>query len=229
MKSGIDQDALIRMFSQATAQQGDQLRKAVFDATLGALQGRELTLRNIRGVLKSVTEAASQGAAANAMPSIDMEAMLGDAVQGMDDALLNAVQANRVALQRFVSQGADASEKNIKKALDDLEKFEDLLYDSISKASESANTQWAAQWAPVLEKMKLSGTKSGAQAADVARQMTEQMRTAIRESRAAGLKASQALVESYAALVSGVLIGMSDALQQQRAGVAKPAAKTGRR
>ena len=63
----------------------------------------------------------------------------------------------------------------------------------------------------------------------MARQMTEQMRAAIRESRAAGLKASQALVESYAALVSGVLIGMSDALQQQRAGIVKPAAKTGRR
>ena len=229
MKSGIDQDALISMFSQATAQQGEQLRHAVYEATLGALQGRELTLGNIRSVLKSVTEAATKGAAANAMPSIDMEAMLGDAVQGMDDALLKAVQANRAALQRFVSQGADAGEKHIKKALGDLEKFEDLLYDSVSKATESANAQWGAQWAPVLEKMKLSGTKSGAQAADVARQMTEQMRTAIRESRAAGLKASQALAESYAALVSGVLIGMSDALQQQRAGAAKPAAKSGRR
>jgi hypothetical protein len=155
--------------------------------------------------------------------------VLGNAVQGMDDALLKAVQANRAALERFVAQGADAGEKHIKKALSDLEKFEDLLYDSVSKATESANAQWAAQWTPVLEKMKLSGTKSGTQAADVARQMTEQMRTAIRQSRAAGLKASQALAESYAALVSGVLIGMSDALQQQRGGGAKPAAKPGRR
>ena len=63
IKSGIDQDAMIDMFSQATTQQGEALRKAVSEATLKALQGRELTLKNIRGVLKTVTEAASTGAA----------------------------------------------------------------------------------------------------------------------------------------------------------------------
>ncbi len=48
------------------------------------------------------------------------------------------------------------------------------------------------------------------------------MQTAMRDSRAAGLKAAQTLAESYAALVSGVLIGMSDALTQ---GQPKAAAK----
>ena len=48
IKSGIDQDALITMFSQAGAKQGEALRKAVADATLKALQGRELTLDGIR-------------------------------------------------------------------------------------------------------------------------------------------------------------------------------------
>ncbi|MDO8251472.1 MAG: hypothetical protein Q7T78_17375, partial [Rhodoferax sp.] len=65
IKSGIDQDALVTMFAQATAQQGEALRKAVSDATLKALQGRELTVENIRKVLKTVTEAASTGAAQN--------------------------------------------------------------------------------------------------------------------------------------------------------------------
>ncbi len=40
------------------------------------------------------------------------------------------------------------------------------------------------------------------------------MQTAMRETRAAGLKAAQTLAESYTALVSGVLIGMADALRQ---------------
>ena len=53
------------------------------------------------------------------------------------------------------------------------------------------------------------------------------MKTAMRDSRAAGLKAAQALAQSYTALVSGVLIGMSDALQQGGAGSA--AKKTTRR
>ena len=49
------------------------------------------------------------------------------------------------------------------------------------------------------------------------------MQAAMRDSRTAGLKAAQALAQSYTALVSGVLIGMSDALQQ---GGSKAAAKT---
>ena len=59
IKSGIDQDALITMFAAAGAKQGEALRKAVSEATLRALQGRELTLDNIKKVVKNVAEAAS--------------------------------------------------------------------------------------------------------------------------------------------------------------------------
>ena len=44
----------------------------------------------------------------------------------------------------------------------------------------------------------------------------------LRDSRAAGLRAMQAMAESYSAMVGGVLLGMSEALQQ------KPAAKRGK-
>ena len=55
IKAGIDQDAIVKMFSDATAKQGEALRQAVSDATLKALQGRELTMQNIKKVLGSVT------------------------------------------------------------------------------------------------------------------------------------------------------------------------------
>jgi len=52
-KRGIDQDALITHFWQATAQQGDALRKAVHAATLKALQARAPTLSNTKQVLSA--------------------------------------------------------------------------------------------------------------------------------------------------------------------------------
>ena len=73
IKSGIDQDALVAMFSEATAKQGEALRKAVAEATLKALQGRELTLGQHPQVLKTVTEAASAGAAKSGLPMPDVE------------------------------------------------------------------------------------------------------------------------------------------------------------
>ena len=225
LKSGIDQDRIIEMFATASASGADQVRNGVQQATLAALQGRELSLKNIRSVLKTVAQAASAGAAQNKLPGVDVEALLDQAVAGMDAALLKAVDANRVALQQLVSQGADLREKHLKKALSDLEAMEDSFIGALKKASEAAGSQASAQWAPILEKMQAGGTLSGAKAATTAEQFVQQMHTAMRDSRAAGLKAAQTLAESYAALVSGVLIGMSDALTQGGAGKAKSAKK----
>lgn len=234
LKSGIDQDALIDMFASASAKQTAQLREAVSQATLRALQGREMSLKNIKAVIKSVTEAASTGALQNATPKVDVEGMLNGALSGMDDALLKAVEANRVALQRLTDQGVDLQEKQLKKALGDLQKLEDTLFDTVRKAAGGAGMgPLAGPWDEVLGKMQQAGSLTGAQANATFEQMTTQVQTAMRESRAAGLKAAQTLAESYTALVSGVLMGMSDALRQGGVGEAapapKPAAKSGRR
>jgi uncharacterized protein YjgD (DUF1641 family) len=213
-KSGIDQEALVSMFASASAKQTDQIRNAVTRATLGALQGRELTLKNIREVLKTVSQAATTGVAKNPATGIDVEQMLNGAVAGMDQALLKAVEANQRALQQFVDRGADLREKHLKKALGDLEKFEDMLFDAARKAAGAAGTKLATPWDHVLERMQAGGTLSGAKASSTVEQLVEQMQSAMRDSRAAGLRAAQTLAESYTALVSGVLIGMSDALRQ---------------
>ncbi len=216
-KPMFDAEALISMFETATASQGAQLKKAVSNATMASLQGRELTLKNIRAALKAVTEAAGTGAAKNLTAGVDAEALLDQAVAGMDDALLKAVEANRVALGQLVSQGADLREKHLKKALEDLDKFEDTMFAAVKKAAAGVEGPMAGAWSQVLEKMQAGGTLSGAKASSAAEQLAEQMHGAMRSSRAASIRAAQAMAESYTAMVSGVLLGMSDALQ---AGVA---------
>jgi len=222
-KSGFDPEALVSMFASAGAKQSAQVKEAVTRATLAALQGRELTLKNIREALKNVSQAASTGMAKNPVSSIDAEKLLNDAVTGMDQALLKAVEANQRALQQFVDQGADLKEKHLKKAIDDLDKFEDMLFGAIKTAAGTAGGKLAGPWEQVLERMKAGGTMSGTQASATVEQMAAQMQSAMRGTRTAGLRAAQALAESYTALVSGVLLGMSDALRQGSA--AKPARK----
>ncbi|MBL8350959.1 MAG: hypothetical protein JNL87_11660 [Burkholderiaceae bacterium] len=216
-KSGIDQQALIDLFANASAQQTAQLREGVYKATLGALQGRELSLKNIRSVLGTVAQAASAGAAQNPLAGVDAAQLLDNAVAGMDDALLKAVEANRVALQQFVDKGVDLRETQLKKALADLDKFEDTLLGALKKSASAAGDPMAGPWAQVLEKFNVGGTQTGQMASGAAQQLEAQMaqmQAAMRETRAASLRAAQTLAESYTALVSGVLIGMSDALRQ---------------
>lgn len=220
-KSMIDPDALIEMFESATAKQGAQLRKSVSEATLAALQGRELSLKNIRSTLKAVSDAASQGAARNVVAGMDPETLLDAAVSGMDDAMLKAVDANRAALQQFVTQGADLREKHLKKAMDDLDKFEDTMFAALKKTAAGAGAPMAGAWEQVLEKFQAAGTLSGAKAAgtgehmagQMAEQAAEQMQAAMRSTRTTSLRAAQSLAESYTAMVSGVLLGMSEAIK----------------
>lgn len=212
--AGIDQDALITLFAEASAKQGEALRQAVSQTTLRALQGRELTLANIRSVVKSVTEAASQGAALNGQPGVDVEALLGRAFEGMDAALLQAVEANRRALQQFVDQGVNLQQGRLQTAVDELEKMEDMLFAAVGKAAQGAAAPLQGPWAQVLESMKLKGTDTGAQASAAVEQLMAQTRDALRDGRSFSLRAAQALMDGYAALASGVLIGMSEGLQQ---------------
>ena len=205
-----DAAALISMFESASGRGSAKLRDAVEQATLAGLQGRKLTLKNIRSALGSVTAAVSQGAARN-ITGVDAGTLLDKAVQGMDDALLKAVQANRTALQQFVDRGADLREKHLKKALDDLDKFEDTLMGAVKKAAAQSGPLTQA-WQQMLDKMKAGGTLSGTSAATTAEQFASQVHDTLRGSRAAGMRAGQALAKGYAAMASGVLVGMMSAL-----------------
>lgn len=221
-----DQEALIGAFEKATARQGAQLREAVQQATLQALQGREMTLKNVRSALKSVAEAASTGLAHNPNPGIDPVTLLDKAVAGMDDALLKAVTAHRTALAQLAAHGADLRDKHLKKALDDLEHFEDSVFEALKKAASGAGAPLGEAWAQVMTRLQAGGTASGTQAAATAEQMVEQLQSAVKSSRSAGLRAAQVLAESYAAVVSGVLMGMSQAMEPAQPPKAAAARKT---
>ena len=228
IKSGIDQDALIKMFAEASTKQGEALRKAVAEATLKALQGRELTLDNIRKVVKSVTQATSAGATQNPASPIDVEALLGKALAGMDSALLQAVEANRKALAQFVEHGAGLQEKQLKDAIANVEKMEDVFFAAVSKATQ-ASGPLQAPWEHVLGALKIKGTDTGAQASAAVEQLMAQAQAALREGRAGGMRAAQAMLDSYSALVSGVLIGMSEGLQKRPEPASEAPPKTKRR
>jgi ElaB/YqjD/DUF883 family membrane-anchored ribosome-binding protein len=230
MKAGIDQEALVTMFSQASAKQGEAVRQAVSEATLRALQGRELTLDNVRKIVKNVAGAASAGMAQNPASGLDVEGMLGKALAGIDSALLQAVEANRKALEQFVSGGVSLSEKPLKEALANVEKMEDVFFSAIAKASESAGSL-QGPWENALDVLKMKGSATGTQATQTVQSVLAQAQAMLRDGRSTGLRAAQAMLDGYAAMVSGVLIGMSEGLKAggrskaASASTAAPAAK----
>ncbi len=225
IKAGIDQDALIDMVADASAKQGEKLRQGVADATLKALQGRELTLENMRKVIKSVSQATALGAEKNPASAVDVEGLLHKAISGMDAALLQAVQAHRKALQQLVDQGAALRDGQLKTAVAGIEQMEDMFFSTIGKAVKGAGAPMQGTWDQVLKATKMEGTASGALASQTVEGLMAQAQDAMRKGRASSLRASQVLLDGYAAMVSGVLLGMSEGLSKTAAAPAPSAAK----
>ena len=218
MKLPIDQDEILKQLASESVRKGEDIRATVRDLTLKSLHGRQMTLAQIRDALRTVAEGVNLGAS----NSIDPERLLSDAFAGMDDALLKAVEANRLALAKLTGDGTTFEQSQMKRALDELERYEDTLLRSVKQASASATDRVRAQWAGLLKNTKLEGTDTGARVTATLEQYGSQFQNAVRESRTAGLKVAHALTRNYATLVSGVLIGLSEALQQEGATV-KPA------
>jgi imidazoleglycerol phosphate dehydratase HisB len=212
-------DEVLKGLARESVKQGESLRSAVRELTLNALRGRELTLTEIKRVIKTVTEGVNLGAA---LPKVDAERVLGEAFAGMDEAVLKAVQANHLALQQLASQGQSLRETYLKKALDDLERLEDEFLKSVREAARSGSKQLRDQWASVLQQKEIAGTETASQIEATMEAFGESMRQAVRQQRRTALKAAEVMSENFTTLASGILIGLTEGLQQGKSDKTKP-------
>jgi len=204
-----DVDQVLKSLASQSIKQGSDVRAAVRNLTLKALQQRELTLDQIGKVLRSVTEGVTLGVSNR---ELKVEKTLSDTVAGMDDALLKAVEASNVALHRLTGEGYDFEDSNLKRALDELEKLEDEFLQSIAQATESASEKIKAPWGRVLAQTRLSRTAAGLQVESTMRAYAKRAQEAMRTQRETGFKTAHLLTQNFAILASGILIGMSEGL-----------------
>ncbi len=219
MKPMIDTDEMLKQMTAQAVAQGESLRSTVRDLTLQALQSRELTLAQIKSVIKSVTQGVNLGAM---QAQIDSDEVFEQALAGMDDALLKVVEASRLALHQITGE-REFSDSHLKKALDDLERLEDEFLNTVKKAAAGAGSPFKSQWSGVLEEQMNAGTATGQQVMSLLEQYGSQFQKAARAQRDASFRAAHALAQNFATLASGVLIGMAEAMQQ--GGAKRTAAK----
>jgi hypothetical protein len=110
----INPDEMLKSMAAEAVTQHKQIRTTIRDLTLQALQMRELSLKQINGVVRKVTEGVNVGVGGG---KIDVEKALSDALGGMDEALLKVVEANKVALHKLSEGGASFEESSVKKGL----------------------------------------------------------------------------------------------------------------
>jgi hypothetical protein len=209
----INPDEMLKSMAAEAVKQHKQIRTTIRNLTLEALQMRELSVKQINTVVRKVTEGVNVGIGDG---KVDAEKVLSDALAGMDDALLKVVEANQVALQKLTEGGASFEDSSVKKGLKELEAFEDKFLDAVKQGAKEASDHTKELWKPILDKIAGGGTETGAQVKETLNAHARDAQAAMRSSREAGLKAMHTLTQNYATLVSGVLIGLSEALEHKR-------------
>jgi len=207
----MDADEVLKAAARESVKQGENLRSAVREITLGALRSRELTLGEIKRVVRSVTEGVSAGAASS---KLDPGDVLSDALAGMDEAVLKAVEANHLALQRLAEQGQSLRDSQMRKALDQLEQLEDQFLATVKDAAKKGSRQLKDQWAAVLQRTESNGTRTADQIEATMEEFGSRMHEAMKQQRRTALKAAEVMAENFTTLASGILIGMTEGLQQ---------------
>jgi len=205
----VEVDEVLKKMAAESVKQGENLRVTVRDLTLKALQARELSLAQIRQVVTSITEGINLGAVNSkaAKP-------LADALAGMDDALLKAVEASRITLELFTDHGVGVNDSLVMVALDELERLEDEFLRSVKQSAEHATKEVRAKWTPVLEKMKPGATETGSRVASALEEISAHAKEAVRQQRRATLKATAIMTQSFGMLASGVLVGLAEGMKR---------------
>jgi hypothetical protein len=209
--STINPDEMLKSMAAQAVKQHEQIRTTIRDLTLKALQMRDRRLEQINSVVRNITAGVNIGVGEG---KTDTQKTLSDALAGMDDALLKVVEANKVALQKLTDGGASFEESSVKKGLKELEAFEEKFLDGVKQAVQSSSDPIKEQWKSILDNIPRRATETGAQVAETLSVRAREAQVAMRSSREAGLKAMHTMTQNYATLLSGVLIGLSEALEQ---------------
>lgn len=204
-------DEVLKKMAAESVKQGENLRVTVRDLTLKALATRELTLDQVRQVVTSITEGVNAGAA---KAKVDATKPLADALRGMDDALLKAVEASRITLELFTDYGVGVKDSLVMVALDELERLEDEFLRSVKESADHASSGIRAKWTPVLDKMKPGATETGARVQSAIEEFSAHAKAALRQQRRATLKATAMMTQSFGTLASGVLVGLSEGMKR---------------
>jgi glutamyl-tRNA reductase len=105
-------------------------------------------------------------------------------------------------------------ESHLKKALDELERLEDEFVASVKEASKKGSKQLKDQWASVLQQKQAVGLETAAQIEATMEQFGDQMREAVKQQRRTAFKAAEVMAENFTTLANGILIGLTEGLQQ---------------
>lgn len=199
--------------SASGSMHGGDIHRRVHDLTLLALRSRRFDRREIREVVRAITEGVTLGAEQS---RADLRTSLAEAFRGLDEALRKSTEAGQTALRQLVVTGRDFSEHELKHALADMRKLEDDFLSTVEQVTEGANTRVRPELREVLTQMRETGTGTGRQLASMMAEFAQRFSAASFDVALGGLEAASEFSARFAHAAGGVLSGIADLIAEKR-------------
>jgi hypothetical protein len=200
----------IRAAASETVREGTDIRAKVHELTLLALNSQRFDRHGMREVIRAVTEGAATGAEKS---SADMRLAMSEALRGMDQALRTSAEAGHMALKTLAATGRTFSDTEFKTALANLRKLEDDLLNTVGQVADAASAQVQPELREALRAARKGGTETGKQVALTMGDFAQKFSAASADAAVAGLEAAGQFGARVAAVASGILGGLADALR----------------
>ncbi|MCI3950889.1 MAG: hypothetical protein K0R53_386 [Burkholderiales bacterium] len=213
----------IRDSASGSMRDGGDIYTRVHDLTLLALRSRRFDRREIREVIRAITDGITLGAEQS---RADMRRSLADAFRGIDEALRKSTEAGQTALRQLAATGRGFSERELKHALADLKKLEEDFLSTVEQVAEGANEHVRPELRDVLTRARRGGTQTGRQIAGMMAEFAQRFSTASLDVALGGLEAASELSARFAQAAGGALAAIADAISDQRSSRVDPVATT---
>jgi hypothetical protein len=194
----------------AAVRAGTDIRAKMQELTLLALQRQRFDRHGMREVVRAVTEGAARGAEKS---QTDMRRAMSEALTGLDQALRTSAEAGQAALKQLAAAGKGFSDSEFKQALANLRKLEDDFLGTVEQVADAANERVQPQLREALRTARRSGTQTGKQVALAMGDFAQKFSAASLDAALVGLEAAGEFGARFAAVASGILGGLAEALR----------------
>jgi len=195
----------VRRVVQKAVEKNEDVQAAVRDITLKALSEGELDRQRI----KSVAEAVMQGSGdAVVKESKQMKKSLGEAAAGLEQALIKAADAFRLAIEEAVGRVNEFNSSELKRSVNDLDSLEDIFVETLQRTATSGGEVVRTIAEELATHARHSGTSVGQHVA----QSVESLQNQLQELGADTAEAGQEAANRIGQIARGILAGVGETL-----------------
>ncbi len=188
---------------------GEDVYQKVRDITLKALTEHDLDEANIKAVVEAISKGMTQGLDTTedvAKHSFE------EAAEALDDALVSAAEATKLAVDEAASSVKTFSEQDVKRTIEDLKALEDLFLDTLSEAGKESSELVQNIVNNFVQHARNSGTAVG----DRVQKLVDALLEVRDNSGKVLLEAASDTAAKLAKIGSGILAGIAESLESRR-------------